>query len=63
MITITISECRDCPALRTNDMDIGYNCGFSEYPNNYIQEHNDTPITPEWCPIKQNEIHLKYDKS
>lgn len=59
---VNVSGCSDCPACDENDMALGYTCKLKEHPNNLIDErpHTLQPITPEWCPLKNQDIQLKF---
>lgn len=60
--TRIISGCKDCPLCDMNDMSSGYSCRLKQFPDNYIEESDDCrPITPEWCPIKENDIIFKFE--
>jgi hypothetical protein len=44
-----------------NDMCSGYSCRLKEHTDNFIKESKKfQPITPKWCPIKQNDVLFKY---
>ena len=59
--TRIIYGCSDCPMCDMNDMCSGYSCRLKEHPDNFIKESkNFQPITPKWCPIKQNDVLFKY---
>jgi hypothetical protein len=56
-----ILGCKECPMCDMNDMCSGYSCRLKYYPDNLIKESKKfQPITPNWCPIKQNDILFKY---
>ena len=61
--TRIISGCSDCPMCDMNDMCSGYSCRLKEHPDNFIKESKKfQPITPKWCPIKQNDVLFKYGR-
>lgn len=57
--TIKVTGCMDCPFSTT---DRGYICRLDEQrPKRKIEEdENFNPITPVWCPVKKNDIVVKY---
>jgi len=56
-----ISGCSECPMCDMNDMCSGYSCRLKKHPDNFIKESKKfQPITPKWCPIKQNDVLFKY---
>lgn len=58
---IIIPGCMECPMCIMNDMSSGYSCRLKSCPDNFIKESKRfNPITPKWCPIKQNNIIFKY---
>lgn len=60
--TIIISGCKDCPLCDMNDMSSGYSCKLPGSPDKTIKESDKYyPVTPEWCPIKKNDIIFKFE--
>ena len=72
---VIIDGCPECPCCDENDMGSGYGCqlmnivnckpkGHPE-PRPYIKEDTKTfmPVTPDWCPIKNNAVTLKLKES
>lgn len=47
-----------------NDSCAGYSCQLMPSTDNYIKESKQfRPITPEWCPLKSEDIVFKFEKS
>jgi len=58
-----ISGCTDCPCCDQNDFCSGYTCNLKDAPKNQIKESKTFQrITPKWCPLKNNDLILKFNK-
>lgn len=64
MKEIIIKGCENCPMCDMNDSCAGYSCQLMPSTDNYIKESKQfRPITPEWCPLKYEDIVFKFEKS
>jgi hypothetical protein len=64
---IRIKGCDDCPASVMLDMKPGYGCQLKKTDDNGVylvipQTKRYRPITPKWCPLKQESILLTLTK-
>lgn len=58
-----ISGCVGCPFCQMNDMSYGYQCQLKKDMGNVIKESKIyQPITPKWCPLKNEDILFKFKK-
>jgi hypothetical protein len=55
-----ISGCVDCPFCLMNDMAAGYSCKIDNARQLIRENKKFMPITPNWCPLKQLSILVKY---
>lgn len=64
MIIREITGCAGCPFCDSLDMAPGYLCKlFTPQEERYIKEDKHAfPITPEWCPLIENNILVKMIK-
>ncbi|MEK6829022.1 MAG: hypothetical protein AABY15_02765 [Nanoarchaeota archaeon] len=59
-----ITGCSDCPMCDMNDMASGYSCRLRDSSEtSYIKEDLKKwqPVTPDWCPIKEQPILLTFN--
>lgn len=59
MRKIEVTGCSDCPMCDMNDMSSGFNCRMRRHgleENSIKEDKNYQAITPEWCPIKSDDI-------
>lgn len=62
MIVKEITGCVDCPFCDENDMGIGYSCRIKVFDNHIKETKKFQKITPEWCPIKEQPLIIRYGK-
>jgi hypothetical protein len=55
-----INGCFDCPFNYEYDMAVGYGCKMDNEKRSIRQSKKYQPITPDWCPIKNSSVVVKY---
>jgi len=56
---LIVENCTDCPFCETNDFCEGFTCKLDK--ELIIKENKYAyPIDPEWCPLKKQDILVKY---
>ena len=56
---ITVNGCSDCPFCYEYDMGNGYGCKLESDTKTIKQTKFFQPITPNWCPLKNQEVVVK----
>lgn len=56
-----IHGCVDCPFNYEYNMAVGYGCKLDTENRSIRQSKKYQPITPDWCPVKECSIVIKYD--
>jgi len=55
-----INRCFDCPFNYGYDMAVGYGCKMDNENRSIRQSKKYQPITPDWCPVKNGSVVVKY---
>ena len=55
-----INGCFDCPFNYGYDMAVGYGCKMDNENRSIRQSKKYQPITPDWCPVKNGSVVVKY---
>jgi hypothetical protein len=55
-----INGCFECPFSYAYDMAVGYGCKMDNENRSIRQSKKYQPITPDWCPVKNNSVVVKY---
>lgn len=61
---IQVTGCNDCPCCDVLDMHVGWGCCLKPKDDhgNYLRIESNRlygPITPDWCPLKEQSITIK----
>lgn len=63
-----ITGCTTCPFSDMNDFDCNYSCKLLKFSTNkdsvvnVIKSKKYSPVTPNWCPLKNNNYLFKFKK-
>lgn len=58
----TVTGCSDCPFIFSYDIAVGYGCKIDADDRTIKESKKYQPITPEWCPLKSNNLLIKFEK-